>query len=79
MLTVRWFDKGADRVMEATSIQVQVRSHEDGADYGGRSVFVDRPDNGILCIDTGTVFIMNERGKTIATYNDCEGASPKAA
>ena len=72
MLTVRWFANGTDRVCEAISTWTE------SAEHGKRSVFVDRPGNGILCIDEGNVFVMNGDGKTVATYNDLEGI-PKAA
>ena len=77
MLTIRWNEvTGVSTTMEAERVSLQPQVDPDNVDRGRRHVFVDRPGVGTLCIDNGSVYVMNEAGKTISTYTDLEGSPP---
>lgn len=71
MLTITWNENdGCITHMEAERVSAQRQIDGDGIDRGRRHVFVDRPKQGVFCIDSGTVYVMNEVGRTISTYSD---------
>lgn len=74
MLTVRWIeDNATDTIFEADRVSSQRRLAPDGVDRGGRDVFIDRPTAGVLCVDHGSVYVMNDAGNTVSSFQKIEG------
>lgn len=74
MLTVRWISEdGVDTIYEADRVSSQRRLAPDGVDRGGRDVFIDRPTAGVLCLEHGSVYVMNDAGNTVSSFQKIEG------
>jgi hypothetical protein len=72
MLTIKHVKIGGDEVLEQVD-RAEFRPKEAGASYEGGRVLAERL-NESLTFTGGTIFVMNDFGKTVARYD--LGASP---
>lgn len=68
MLTVKLInDENYESVFEAREVSIQrPKSPEGGVD----TVWYTKPDGEIITIERGSVYVMNDKGQTVATYRD---------
>jgi hypothetical protein len=77
MLTLRVIETtGHESIIQTT----RVTKHPGNQVNGGENiVFWDRPDGSVGTIESGTVYVMNDAGKTVSVYTPFATATPVAA
>lgn len=51
------------------SFQPEVTHEQKGGLPSSPTIFIDRPDGSTMPINGGTIFVMNDNGKTVARYD----------
>ena len=84
MFTVRYVESDghetiiqSNRVTAVPSQNVGGKGHRVSDGFASQ-VFYDQPDGSTFLVDTGSVYVMNDLGKTVAVYHLDKGQVPKS-